>query len=167
MNERGYTAEEVAEILRAEGDASISKRTVNYYAFDKNMFEVSLGGKGTFTEAEINKIRGIRMLKECTNYTLEQIKKNINTQTLEDIKQLCLKRATEISYPLTVSEIRKSPYANEPDYEMSSQKLMSSPSAGLEKPRTIKVNNDITLVISKQIDNERLSAIIRFIQNLK
>ncbi|MBS3885749.1 MAG: MerR family transcriptional regulator [Dethiobacter sp.] len=167
MNERGYTAEEVAEILRAEGDASISKRTVNYYAFDKNMFEVSLGGKGIFSEGEINKLRGIRMLKECTNYSLEQIKKIINMQTLEDIKQLCLRRATEISYPLTVSEIRRSPYASEPDYEMPHPKLTTSPKAGLEKPRTIKVNNDVTLVVSRKIDNERLSVIIRFIQNLK
>lgn len=96
MKANHYSAEDVANILRAEGFSDINKRTVNYYAFDKKMFDVQRTGKKCFTDRELDKIRAIRLLREYTNLTLDQIKQIINTHSLEEIKQFCINRVASI-----------------------------------------------------------------------
>lgn len=95
MSEKTYTAKEVAEILQKEGHSDISKRTVNYYAFDKTMFDIKQTGKNCFAETEINKIRAIKLLQKHTNMTLNQIKTIVNTHSLDEIKQICLNRTLD------------------------------------------------------------------------
>ncbi|MFZ3102594.1 MAG: hypothetical protein WA131_06870 [Desulfitobacteriaceae bacterium] len=95
MTEGRYSAEEAAQLLQTE-NMKISKRTVNYYAFDKNMFDITTNGKKCFTTLELNKLRAIYLLKEYSNYTLGQIKGIINSCTLEEVKEICAKRASSI-----------------------------------------------------------------------
>lgn len=90
-----YTAEEVAQILQEQG-LDITKRTVNYYAFEKNMFKLSNTGRSCFTDAEIEKIKSIALLKEYTKFTLAQIKTIINTKSYEEIKKLCVEKVAKI-----------------------------------------------------------------------
>lgn len=97
MEKKKYSAEEVAKILQSEG-YDISKRTVNYYAFDKKLFEVKETGKNCFTDEELDKIRGIRILREYTNFTLNQIKEIINQYPLPEIMKMCESRLQSVSY---------------------------------------------------------------------
>lgn len=81
-----YTAEKVSEILKEQG-YDIKKRTVNYYAFEKKLFEVE-SGKNSFTDESIKKIKYIRDLQQYTNYNLNQIKVIINTYSDEEIDNI-------------------------------------------------------------------------------
>lgn len=85
-----YSAQEVSDILKNK-NKEISKRTVNYYAFEKKMFEVG-GGRNCFTDEDINKIENILLLREKTSYTLEQIKTIINTKSDDEIKRMFKKK---------------------------------------------------------------------------
>ena len=89
-----YTAKEVSEILSKEGFYDITPRTVNYYAFEKKMFEPIQTGKKCFSEREIEKIKSIKTLQESTNFTLDQIKEIINKYSYDEI----LSRITPVSY---------------------------------------------------------------------
>lgn len=81
-----YNADEVAKKLQEEG-YEINKRTVNYYAFEKKLFEVE-GGKNCFTDKEVKKIKYIKDLQQYTTYTLQQIKDIINRYTDEEIMDI-------------------------------------------------------------------------------
>lgn len=87
MLDEKYTAEEVAEIIRQRGDNSVTKRTVNYYAFEKNMFDIKIGGKKCFSSLEIDKIEAIKLLQTYTKLKLNEIKELINTLPLKEIKK--------------------------------------------------------------------------------
>jgi len=84
-----YSAQEVADILNAH-NKDVTKRTVNYYAFEKKMFEVN-SKRNCFTDEDIIKVDNILLLKEKTSYTLEQIKTIINTKTADEIKTMFIK----------------------------------------------------------------------------
>lgn len=177
----GYSAEEVAKILQAEGDNDISKRTINYYAFDKRLFEVSGSGKKIFTDADIDKIRAIRMLKNCTTYTLEQIKQIINKHSLEEVSEMCAKRVSDIS--AYYGAVNNSGVVKEPPRDYFSDSMIledsvkplvpgrSNPTVKsppkLSENRIIKVNDDITLVVSPQVDTEKLTKLIKAVRNLE
>lgn len=81
-----YTAEEVSNILKSAG-FDITKRTVNYYAFEKKMFEIKRVGKKIFTNLEVDKILAILLLRERSDMNLDEIKKVINSYDLEEIKR--------------------------------------------------------------------------------
>lgn len=81
-----YSAQDVADILK-KYNREISKRTVNYYAFDRKMFETE-SKKNCFTDEDVEKIENILLLREKTSYTLEQIKTIINTKTSEEIRAM-------------------------------------------------------------------------------
>jgi len=161
-----FTAEEVAEKLREEGDKGITKRTVNYYAFDKNMFEISLRGKKIFTEKEIDKIRAVRMLKEYTSCNLTEIKKIINLKDLEEIKEMCLKRAEEMRHSLQLAEL------SEKNSLLKQRRHRSFPSDDYDMDnyqkgrRTIKINDDVRLVVSSSVDDEKILKIIGQIKKI-
>ena len=50
-----YTAKEDAEELQKEGYSDITTRTVNYYAFEKKMFDVPLTGKNVLRTGRLKK----------------------------------------------------------------------------------------------------------------
>ncbi len=158
MQDNRYSAEEVAKILKAEGDDSVSKRTVNYYAFEKNMFDIKESGKSCFTEEEVDKIRAIRLLKECSAFTLEQIKKIISKHSLDEIREICLDRVS------TTTSLYGSPsyYKNSMKEENISLKETSAP-----KSRTIKINKDFTLVVSNKVSAEKLEKVVNFIRKME
>lgn len=81
-----YSAQDVADII-SRHNKDISKRTVNYYAFERKMFDVD-SKKNCFKDDDVEKIENILLLKEKTSYTLEQIKTIINTKTNEEIKEM-------------------------------------------------------------------------------
>lgn len=88
MSQEYFTAEEVTRKLTSAG-FKITKRKVNYYAFEKKMFQPAGSGKKVFSPADIDKIQGIIYLREHSNLTLDQIKAIINEETfsLEEIKR--------------------------------------------------------------------------------
>lgn len=88
MDAQYYTAEEVAGKLISAG-FRITKRKVNYYAFEKKMFQPRGVGKKVFSPADIDKIQGIIYLREHSKLNLEEIKMIINEDkfALEEIKR--------------------------------------------------------------------------------
>lgn len=140
MRENEYTAEEVAKILQEKGDCNISRRTVNYYAFEKYMFELQKTGKKCFTEAEIDKISAIRLLQNYTTYTLEQIKGIINSKSLHEINAMCAEKLKLIPGDAT-------------------------PTAA-ENTKTIKVDDDITLVVNSKANKDKVRKVISQIKNI-
>jgi DNA-binding transcriptional MerR regulator len=88
MAEQYYTAEEVAGKLTSAG-FRITKRKINYYAFEKKMFQPRGVGKKVFSPADIDKIQGIIYLREHSKLSLEQIKTIINEDNfaLDEIKR--------------------------------------------------------------------------------
>jgi DNA-binding transcriptional MerR regulator len=80
-----YTADEVARLLISAG-FDITKRTINYYTFEKKLFDVQ-EGKKCFTNIEIDKIQAIVLLRERTDFSLEEIKEIINAYNLDEIKR--------------------------------------------------------------------------------
>lgn len=176
-----YSAEDVAKLLQSEGYSDVTRRTVNYYAFDKGMFPVQEAGKKCFSQREVDKIRAIRLLKEHTNMTLEQIKKVINEHSLDEIKEICVSRTLSIS-PYYSQNVGLNSIGNVSSYCNSisgsrsvnqnfsmmrsvSENSLSSQSNESDKSRTIKVNNDITLILSSNVDNDKLFKLIDFIKN--
>ena len=189
--EQRYTAQEVAEILRREGDSKITTRTVNYYAFEKNMFEVSGKGKGTFSAEDIEKIRAIRILQCCTNYTLAQIKEVIKTQRVGEILQTYATAAqlyahsqqspsqTQLTWNSSVGNVSTAGSTGCP-YPPTSLDTLGVPVAAVRNfpqsaptdytnssLRTIKINQDVTLTVSENITKAQLAKIIEFINKLR
>jgi DNA-binding transcriptional MerR regulator len=156
-----YTADEAAEKLKSHGFGDFTKRTVNYYAFEKNMFNIQENGKGIFTDREIEKLAAIKLLRTHTNYTLEQIKNIINNSSLEDIKGFCKRRVDDLNSNL--------PYLKEAvtssNYSLNIQDE-ASPSDSSSKKRTVKVNSDVTLIVSENVDTQSLRKIIEFIKSI-
>lgn len=177
-NENSFSSKEVAEILKKDGYEKISDRTINYYAFEKSMFQVEKSGKKVFTQKEIDKIKGIRILREF-GYALNDIKEIINTKSLSEIESLCYSKLTS---KLSASTT----YNNEPNFlEAADNSFLndnlidannrscafldnrvyineSAIKSNSEK-RTIKINNDITLIISANFDDDKLQKIIEII----
>lgn len=183
-----YTAKEVAQKLQNEGYSDVTARTVNYYAFEKKMFEVSLTGKSCFTEKEIEKIKAIKILQQTTNFTLEQIREIINKYDYEDI----VKRTSPIVYQ------KVEDFYQSPGYMQSlvtANTLGSSVSNSFQNfqssclnincqssqttacvttdilrtdggQRAIRVNQDITLIVSNRVDTDTLTQIVRSIQEI-
>lgn len=79
-----YSAKELATKLQNDG-FNISARTINYYVFEKKMFEVSNSGRNVFTDTDYDKLKAILFLKENSNLSLEEIKNEILTKTYDEI----------------------------------------------------------------------------------
>jgi len=159
-----YTAKEVSEILSKEGFYDITPRTVNYYAFEKKMFEPIQTGKKCFSEREIEKIKSIKTLQESTNFTLDQIKEIINKYSYDEI----LSRITPVSYK-TLDEFGSG------EYRVSSfcslkQSSSNIPHTEENTPESgqimLKVNDDIILTVSDNVDTETLAEIIKSIKGI-
>ncbi|MDW7730386.1 MAG: hypothetical protein SCJ94_10340 [Bacillota bacterium] len=88
MPKEYYSAEEVARKLASAGYV-ISKRKVNYYAFEKKLFQPEGSGKKVFSAADIDKIQGILYLREHSKLNLDKIKIVIDDKyfSLEEIKR--------------------------------------------------------------------------------
>lgn len=91
----------------------------------------------------------------------------INSKSLEEIKEMCLHRAEEMSHSLfTVNELgeknsrlqqRQHRNISSDNYDMfNSQK----------GHRTIKINDDVRLVVSSSIDDEKILKFIGLIKAL-
>lgn len=79
-----YSAKELATKLQNDG-FNISTRTINYYVFEKKMFEISNSGRNVFTDTDYDKLKAILFLKENSNLSLEEIKNEILTKTYDEI----------------------------------------------------------------------------------
>ena len=79
-----YSAKELATKLQNDG-FNISTRTINYYVFEKKMFEISNSGRNVFTDNDYNKLKAILFLKENSNLSLEEIKNEISIKTYDEI----------------------------------------------------------------------------------
>lgn len=188
-----YTAEEVSQILQKEG-FDITKRTVNYYAFEKNMFELSNTGKSCFTDVEIEKIKAIDLLREYTKFTLAQIKQIINTKSYEEIKKLCVERVAKIdpqhySY-ITLNAVSNqlmngtgnANYRNEDSSgngvymgsltsSGSSSAIPSlctlSTSKAVANLRRVEVDEDFTLLVSNRVKENTVKQVVDYIEFVK
>lgn len=190
-----YTAKEVAEELQKEGYSDITTRTVNYYAFEKKMFDVPLTGKKCFTDREIEKIKAIKHLQKTTNFTLNQIKEIINTYDYGEI----MARVSPVVYE-NVEDFYKSPdYAsnllsvtcgisvdvarqdflcNANPVSRSFSGTAVSPSGGVlslsagsaesvcQQKRPVVINQDVTLLVSGRVNADTLSEMIESISNI-
>lgn len=200
-NKTTYTAKEVAELLQAEGDTTITSRTVNYYAFEKNMFKVSGVGKGCFTDEDVDKIRAIRLLQESDRgLTLEKIKEKINKYTINEIREICTRKAIEklnvygyLPYRISQGTLASSSYSTHGSDMVSSACSVHTTSSGMtythgispkeiqynhavgrvdslkqtgNSIRIIKVNDDITLQLSSDVDTKTLKKIIEYINDI-
>lgn len=195
-----YSAKEVSDIISSSKEFEISARTVNYYVFDKKLFNIDVTGKKAFTDKEIDKIRGILILKKYTNFTLDQIKEIINRFTIleiekkfekvnvyENIQNLYMNSVSSYDssdchniHPNTAIE-ENANYANTYSNTMYDAATISTADENANsvnsitthnavtipnKSRTIKINDDITLFVSGNIDNIKLKQIIEIIKIL-
>lgn len=177
-----YTAKEVAEILNKEGFDDIKTRTVNYYAFEKKMFDVSGRGKKCFTKDDIEKIRNIKKLQGSTSFTLDQIKDLINDEHYED----SLLRYNPTSYR-SVEDFKTAELLNEDMYinnikvidnnlclssfngdscQRTEEICASNNYNDLSKQRTLRINDDIMLILSKRITSDETSEIVKQINKI-
>jgi len=185
-----YTAREVAEKLQKEGYADITTRTVNYYAFEKKMFDVSLTGKKCFTDKEIEKIKAIKHLQKTTSFTLSQIKDIISTYSFEDI----MARVSPVVYE-DVKDFYQSPGYTTSFLAASTGTLASSDAVNTafstgtilggpfstvahsahntgsvpfaaEKNKTIEVNPLVTLVVSHEVDTDTLTKLVTSVNQI-
>lgn len=196
MEQNTYSAEEVARLLTAEG-YEITKRTVNYYAFEKNMFE-TLTGKKSFSVEQLDKLKGIMILKRYTTYTLGQIKKIIETYDLAEIKSRFIKEINELDENLSLSYFINSmsyPLSNERallgnldnlglaqqdslinscvSEQTMDNRIVAQKLKGLNKIRNedtqkvLKVTNDISLLLSQDVDKSKVKRILDFIKEIE
>lgn len=91
-----YSAKEISEKLSKDGFPEMTQRKINYYIYDKKIFEVTNTGKSVFSEDDYCKLKTIALLKRHTNFSLEKIKELINTYTCEDIKKMMKTSANAI-----------------------------------------------------------------------
>lgn len=182
-----YSAKEIAELLNKDGFMDVTSRTVNYYAFDKKMFEITSSGKKCFSEIELKKIKGIKKLQEATNFTLEQIKEVINKYSYEEIEA----RFSPVSYrnvgefestyssidtdtPNLINSNRSTNFSSlighQPQIKTKSFTEAVSNSVNIEQQNTLqrnlRINEDITLTISDNINTEKLQEIVKNIQEI-
>ena len=169
-----YSAEDVSKIMQSEGYLDITKRTVNYYAFDKNMFEVTESGKKCFTDVEVDKIRAIKMLREFSNMTLSQIKEIIKKHSLEEVNDMCTNRAMTMgSYYNSDPSFCDNDSLETAGLSLQSAKSFQQPLSFSEEKqeqrgkKAIKVNDNIVLLFNKNYNSEKVSKIVNFIQNLE
>ncbi len=82
-----FTAEDVARIMQSAG-YNVTKRTINYYAFDKKMFKPTGSGKKAFTANDMDKIQAILLLREKENLNLKEISRIVNREdfSFDDLK---------------------------------------------------------------------------------
>lgn len=159
MDKKRYSASEVAQILTNEGYKDVSKRTVNYYAFDMNMFEMDSSGKKSFSEEDVDKIKAIRLLKLHTNYTLNQIKTIISQYSLDEVKNMCIKSVMDTTLDGSCRE-EATAYNR---YESTSNHFEG---ISENKQKTIKIDKEITLITNADYPADKLKAIIDFINKL-
>ena len=183
-----YTAKEVAQKLQNEGYSDVTARTVNYYAFEKKMFDVPLTGKSCFTEKEIEKIKAIKILQKTTNFTLEQIKEIINKYTYKDI----VERTSPIVYQKvedfyqspgymqslvtsnTLGSLTSNCFQNSQSSCLNINCQSSQAAKGIATDmiradggqRTIRVNQDIALIVTNRVATDTLTQIVKIIQEI-
>ncbi|QUH21910.1 hypothetical protein [Alkaliphilus sp. B6464] len=183
-DKKKYSAKEIADIISSSGEFDISTRTVNYYAFDKKLFKLDNTGKNVFTDVEIKKIKGILILKKYTNFTLKQVKDIINQFSLEEIEERfkginIYENTTDFYQSNTSSYVAKKIHFNNTDdiikqnksversfLAASSTEDYSNKMKNNNTKITIKINKDITLVVSNDIDSNKLTKIIEIINIL-
>ncbi|MFZ3102601.1 MAG: hypothetical protein WA113_10480, partial [Desulfitobacteriaceae bacterium] len=158
---------EASQLLQTE-NMKVSKRTVNYYAFSKKMFDITTNGKKCFTTVELDKLRSIFLLKEYTNYTLEQIKVIINSHTIEEIKEICARRVSgirELNSNLLQDFTPRKTYVFNPYFPPKvSEDSKSEQSDG---NRTITINEDISLVVSQKVNSKKIKKMISLLRILE
>lgn len=167
ITEARYSAEEASQLLQME-NMNVSKRTVNYYAFSKKMFDITTNGKKCFTTVELDKLRSIYLLKEYTNYTLEQIKIIINSHTLEEIKETCASRVSSIRElkSNTLQDFTpKGTYIF--NHCLTSKLPEECKSEQLEGRKIIKINEDISFVVSQKVDRKKLNKFVSLLKILE
>lgn len=106
--EEGHSAEEVAGILRSAG-YEVTRRTVNYYAFEKKMFQPKGTGKKIFTREDIDRMQAILYLRERSSLTLDEIKKIIGKDdfSLFDIECRFGKKEQPILFSMSSSGLKE------------------------------------------------------------
>lgn len=75
-----YTAQQICNILKEKG-LYISKRTFYYYMYDKKMFGIIDKETKLFSNEILDKTSKILFLKKHTNYSLDEIKEIITSET--------------------------------------------------------------------------------------
>lgn len=81
-----YAVNDVSQILKNKG-YDISTRSINYYVYDKKMFDIEKGKK-SFTDLEIEKLMLIKDLQQYTTFNLSKIKKIISDYSIEEVREI-------------------------------------------------------------------------------
>jgi DNA-binding transcriptional MerR regulator len=83
-----YTAEQIAEILRREGDEKITKRTVQYYVDIGVVPELEVVGKQRrFTDKHLDYFRAIRTITR-TGATLREASEKLQSLSPEEVEKI-------------------------------------------------------------------------------
>lgn len=158
-----YSTSEVSEILKKRG-YDISSRSINYYVYDKKMFEVEKGKK-SFTESEIEKLILIKDLQQYTTFNLSKIKKIISNYSIEEIKEIIRSKigsaeskGYSTSNSFSVSSISNNTFnggGSFPIQEVTSFNRVSS-SINTFNKCIVLIDNEVIIKTNKTIYNEEL-----------
>lgn len=163
-----YSTSEVSEILKNRG-YDISSRSINYYVYDKKMFEVEKGKK-SFTENEIEKLILIKDLQQYTTFNLTKIKKIISDYSTEEIREIIRNKIgnAESKGYSTLNSFNVSSISNNtfnglggfndfnhyPIREVTSTKI--STSTNIFNKCIVLIDNEVIIKTNKTIYNEEL-----------
>jgi DNA-binding transcriptional MerR regulator len=163
INNKGYTADELESMFQSMGKPydKLTKRTIYYYAYEKNLFPIAHSGKGGFTEREIGYLKLIAELKD-QGYALEEIRSELDPNYREYRMKTSSYNMNNIKYANSATQDKlelKNNYltAPRPRPRMAARKPVRS--------SAIKVTDGISLLISGEISGEKLMRIVKAVED--
>lgn len=189
-----YTVEELSKQLKDMG-YDVSSRTIKYYAYEKNMLQNLKAGKKSFTKDELDDIVKIQKLKNCTSMKLDQIREFIKNKDVCDIDNYIANQYCNTIFKSSSSVDSNHYYTGTLNNSMNMTSLSNNynwsdtkaNSRGIQAyckstekevsvknnandsnktKRSIQVTDDILITVTKNVDNEKLKQIVKFIKSL-
>lgn len=90
-----YSTKEISEKLINDGFPEMTVRKINYYVFEKKMFQILGTGKNVFSDADYDKLKSIAFLRENSKYSLEEIKEKIQQHTFQELDNMFLTKTID------------------------------------------------------------------------
>jgi DNA-binding transcriptional MerR regulator len=154
---KGYTADELELHFQRLGRPydKLTKRTIYYYAYEKNLFPIAHSGKGGFTEREIGYLKRIAELKD-QGYALEEIRAELDPNYREY-------RMKSESNNLRINDrtVRKKLSASKADTRSD---RLEAPVIKPARSSTIMIADGISLLVSGEISSEKLMRIVKAVE---
>lgn len=140
-----FTAKEITEILKAEGDNDISIRTVRFYTDQKLIPELVKEGIKNYTEEHLDYIRALRSLNKAGMPLLKAKDQLVKLDNIE------------------IKRVHTSYQEYSPETVLRSAMSMRE---GQETIKTVWINDDLSIQYTDKFPIEKLKEIVKAIQKI-